>query len=507
MNTDALRAAPWKGPGSVCAAIAIVLLLYWPACYSLGVLWTDTRGDTYTSGFLIAAISLWLLWRNRAQLAGGARPLTSAWRIVGVLFLAGTALVWQFALRAGIQVAYLTLLPLALWICITLLFGWRVARATAFPIGFLIFALPVWDYLIPMLQWTTIHVVRVALRATGVPSFFAGELVQIPAGVFEIQGGCSGLHYLIVGLAVAVLLGELRHDSWRTRLHWILVGGALAVLSNWLRVYTIILAGHLSHMQSYLVRVSHYSYGWVVFLGTLVLFFAYVHFHARAPRVPRSAAAAGPVAVAAPAGETSFGWSVLVMAVAALPAILNLVIAARLPEQGATKVLVVPENLHGWKVAVGLDSQWQPVQLNADRDLRLRFSRGAEVVEMFGALYVEQRQRRKLGGRANYPPGFGADVVDEGHAEAAGLGFATQLVEHDGMRASLWRAYQVGDRWFVSATRAQFWYSARTFMVLKSEPSRVWMLRAECADDCAAAEHLLGRFVEENGEVLWPESR
>lgn len=507
MNTDASRAAPWKGPGLVCAVLVALLLLYWQASYSLVVLWSDTHGDTYTSGFLIAAIAVWLLWRNRAQLVLGAPPLTTAWRIVGLLFLAGTALVWQFALRAGIQLGYLTLLPVLLWTCITLAFGWGVARAAAFPIGYLIFALPVWDYLIGALQWITIHVVRVALRATGVPSFFAGELVQIPAGVFEIQGGCSGLHYLIVGLAVAVLLGELRRDNWRTRLRWVLVGGALAIFSNWLRVFTIILAGHLSHMQSYLVRVSHYSYGWVVFMVTLVLFFAYVHFHARPLRTVRAPAAAGPVAGAAPAGNKLAGWPALVMAVAAVPAVINLIITARLPEQGAAQVVELPANLHGWQVAAVTDSVWQPVQNDADRELHLRFARGGAEVELFAALYAEQRQRRKLGGRANYPAGLGAEVVDEGSANVAGLRFATQRVEHDGMGASLWRAYQVGDRWFVSATRAQFWYSARTFITLRSEPSRVWVLRAACADDCAAAEQLLGRFVEENGEVLWPESR
>jgi EpsI family protein len=171
------------------------------------------------------------------------------------------------------------------------------------------------------------------------------------------------------------------------------------------------------------------------------------------------------------------------------------------------QALELPPGAHGWHVAVAIESEWQPVQRNPDRDLHLRFSRGGQVIEMYAAAYIEQRQRRKLGGRANYPAGIGVEVVDEGVHTAAGKTFATQLVEHDGMRASLWRVYQVGDRWFTSATRAQLWYSARTFTTLSSPLSRVWMLRTGCAEDCAAAEQLLARFVEENGEVLWPESR
>jgi exosortase len=489
----------------VCAVLAAVLVLYWPASYSLGALWSDTEAETYTSGFLIGAIALWLLWRARAAFTAPA-PLTGAWRWPGLMFLGGCALAWQFSLRAGIQLGYLHLLPVLLWTCVLLVCGVRAARAAAFPIGFLIFALPVWDHFIPALQWLTIHVVRVALRATGIPSYFSVDLVQIPAGVFEIQGGCSGLHYLIVGLAVAALLGQLRRDSLRTRIRWLVVAGALSMLSNWVRVYTIILAGHLSHMQSYLVRVSHYSYGWLVFLGTLALFFLYVRFHAGEPRA-RAPAVNAPAVPDSAGPAAPAGWLVLVLAVAALPAVLNLIISARLPARSAQQLLVLPADTHGWHASAGADSKWRPVQHNADRDLQLRFTRGDRVVEMYAAAYVEQRQRRKLGGRANYPAGIGVDIIDAGTSTAAGKTFATQQVEHDGMRASLWRIYQVEDRWFTSPTRAQFWYSARTFTTLSSPLSRVWMLRTECAKDCAAAEQLLGSFVEENGETLWPESR
>ena len=329
MSQDTPAIAPWKGPALVCVVLAAAALLYWPGTLSLGELWSDTTGDTYTSGFLIAAVSLWLLWRQRAQLVPS--PLPARQCLAALALLAGAALIWQFALRAGIQVVYLTLLPFLWWLCVALVCGRRAARATAFPLGFLIFALPIWDYLIPLLQWLTVHVVRLALRVTGVPSYFKGEYVQIPAGIFQIQGGCSGLHYFIVGLAIAVLLGELRRDDWRVRLQLILVGGALAILSNWIRVFSIILAGHLSHMQSYLVRVSHYSYGWFVFLATLILFFFYAWHRAR-DAAPGAARAELPWAGAAFPG---YAWLGLVAVVAGLPAMLNLVISARLPHAGA----------------------------------------------------------------------------------------------------------------------------------------------------------------------------
>src|SRR5690606_24257028 len=117
------------------------------------------------------------------------------------------------------------------------------------------------------------HVVRGLLRVVGIPSHFIGNDVQIPAGTFEIAGGCSGLHFFVVALAIGALMGEMRGDDWRGRLKLLLLAGALALVCNWLRVFTIILAGHYTHMQHYLVAQSHYGYGWMVFALAMVVFF------------------------------------------------------------------------------------------------------------------------------------------------------------------------------------------------------------------------------------------
>jgi exosortase len=499
MSVDASRTVPGKGPVIVFITLAVAIGLYWPGAVALTQLWTDTRADTYTHGFLIAAISLCLLWRRRADLVTTAVP--QHWRVLALLVLAGGAATWAFGERAGIQIVYLTLLPLLWWLCIALVCGPRAARAAVFALGFLIFALPLWDHAIPVLQWLTVHVVRVGLRITGVPSFFAGELVQIPAGVFEIQGGCSGLHYFIVGIAIAVLLGELRRDPWRTRLRWVLVAGALSVASNWVRVYTIILAGHLTHMQSYLVRVSHYSYGWFVFMATLLAFFLYVRFRAPPPVEPAIVLPA-----IAPNARVPSGWVALVAAVAALPLALDMIISARLPGDADVLLLTAPPALAGGWQASAAESDWRPVQNGADVVSRWRFTRGKEFIEFYAAGYREQRQRKKLGGRANVPGGLDVEVDDVTQVTAGDREFVAYELEHGGEHASLWLGYQVGDRWFTSATRAQFWYAMRTILALRSPPSRVWMLRTPCESDCVAAGQRLGDFVVLNGEVLWPES-
>jgi len=54
--------------------------------------------------------------------------------------------------------------------------------------------------------------------------------VHIPSGTFEIAGGCSGLHFFIVALAISALYGELQRDSIKIRVALI----CLAALLVWL---------------------------------------------------------------------------------------------------------------------------------------------------------------------------------------------------------------------------------------------------------------------------------
>ena len=55
------------------------------------------------------------------------------------------------------------------------------------------------------------------LTLTGPPALFIGDVIHIPNGTFRIEEGCSGAHFMIVGLAVAALYGEQQRDPWRIR--------------------------------------------------------------------------------------------------------------------------------------------------------------------------------------------------------------------------------------------------------------------------------------------------
>jgi exosortase A len=249
--------------------VAIVTVLYWPTAVSYSIAWTDfdNLGDTH--GYLIVLMSLALLYLRRDELAGPV-PRTS---IAACLALVGLSLAWLLAYRASIQTAHQLLFPMILWTAIYALFGPQVGRTCLFPVGFLYFALPVWGVLNDLMQALTIVATRLILRLIGLPVSFHGNLVRIPEGTFAIEGGCSGLHFLVVGAAIAAYYGELHRDSARNRARLIVLAVALALLTNWIRVSVIITAGHLSDMQSYLVQVSHYGFGWSLFAVAMAIFF------------------------------------------------------------------------------------------------------------------------------------------------------------------------------------------------------------------------------------------
>jgi len=453
------RAGQFAWLMAVCGA---VLALFWPATRELGQLWLDEVRSTYTHGFLVAAVAAWLLWKRLPRESAFPQDWPAPYRGAFAAALLACVFLWLLFFRAGLPAAYLLLVPVILALAVAALFGPAAWRAARLPIAFLLFAVPTWDYLSPPAQSASIYVARFLLRSVSVPAYFDGNLVQVPDGVFAIEGGCSGLHYIIVALAVATLLGELRGDSWRMRLRWLAIALLLALLANWLRVFSIIVIGHMTHMQSYLVRVSHYGYGWVVFAVALAALFVIERRappgHAQPGSGRVDTVAASPPAAGGPA------WRLAVCLILCLPPLLNLVIdhapaaEASLPAQ--------PPPVRGWQASGGDPAAW-PAMPAADERRQWEYRAAGEAVLLYMALHREQRSGNALDAYRTLSP-------DPAARSAAG--------------------YSVGGRTFARVDAAQLWYSLRTLLTLRSQPATAWVVRAPCQPDCDAARAVLARF-------------
>lgn len=251
--------AYWRRPlGALVLLLAVILVTYWHTAWSMAMIWA--RSDTYAHGFVVPIISLWLVWRQRAVLAPMVpRPGRLAW-----LLMAGATALWLagdlVAVNAATQLALITLIVLS----VPAVLGWRVAKALAFPLAFLFFAVPIGDFLLPrLMEWTADFTVM-ALRASGIPVYREGLQFIIPSGTWSVVEACSGIRYLIASVTVGCLFAYLSYQSTRKRMVFIGVAILVPLVANWMRAYMIVMLGHYSG-NTIATGVDHLVYGWLFF--------------------------------------------------------------------------------------------------------------------------------------------------------------------------------------------------------------------------------------------------
>ncbi len=257
--------------------------------------WTELYGH-FEHGYLVLALSVWMAWKHwrAAAQAGPARaaparqvgPPSAAGGIdtdgkhratphAGPDWLAAVPLVVILALLAamqfmGVNTTRLALLPLLLLAGIALVGGRTVMLRLLWPVLFLYFAMPHWWVFNGLLQELTTAVVTQVVAWTGPPAYMEGNVVHIPAGVFEIASGCSGLNYLMTGTALAGFYALMYLRGWSARLKLLVLAAAVSLFANWVRVYALIVIGHVTDMRHYLIVVEHHSFGWGLFMVLMV---------------------------------------------------------------------------------------------------------------------------------------------------------------------------------------------------------------------------------------------
>ena len=467
--------------------VIVVAAAFWPSTAVLLAQWSDFINITFTHGWLIFAVCIWLVVRSGAAIERApARP----WPLAQLALLLAV-LAWLVSYRASIQDLHVTIFPALFWLAVAAAFGWPVARLLIFPVAFFVFALPSWAQLGNSLQELTVFAMRLVLGLTGPPVQIRGDLIHIPNGSFRIEEGCSGLHFMIVGLAVAALHGHLRRDPVRFRLAELALMAALALLANWVRVYTIIEAGYLTEMRSYLVSVSHYWFGWGVFAVALVAFFWLVNQWLPEP------AATPPGAEAASRNASGADIKGLMLATGLLLVLplLSLIVRAVRPASVLSDVPFVVLSPPWFASPPGSDSRWWPEFAGADDTEYLQVQKpGAAAIEVFRARYREQKQGAELVGSSSSL--LGPQLRWRGEqlrVTSAGTFAETEAADTEDKHSLVWWRYQVAGRTFTRGLPCQLWYGLSA--TLSRPPSSLIALRAACLGDCAAARRQLNELV------------
>lgn len=472
-----------------CAQVLVAAgawVLYWPTTATLLLKWEPSDSTTYGHGYLIAAISFWLLIRNRSRLQTVApRPSLPA----GILLVL-VSLLWLVMLRSGIQAAHQLLLPVIMWLALLTAFGPGAAFKSLFAIGYLFFALPIWDAANGLLQSATVVAAEVMLRVTHVNAYVDGNFVHLAAGVFEIAGGCSGMHFFIVALALAALYGEISDDTLKVRIQLLALAAALAVVTNWIRVYIIILAGYLTDMQHYLVRVEHYKFGWVVFAVTMTVFFLIAR---RLPAADSEPAPGSPICVVKKLRvPVARGLLISLAALALVPAwnLLAPLKAAAPPSQDA----LLPRNPGRWLGPdPSIDGAWQPVFEGAHLSAKGDYIDDGRRLSLFTAVYLQQVQGRELVGYRNSIAGEGVTVISEARIDVP-VPVIEAVIKSRAGTAVVRYFYVVGGAATNRGVVAEVSYGLQSLSA--AALSRVIAVRAACLPDCQSARAALDDLLQ-----------
>jgi exosortase len=229
---------PWQRAALGLFLVELVVL-FAPTVAWLFDRWTISVWQ-HAHGLLIPPVVGYFVYQELRPLARLPRS-SSAW---GFAFFVPALIV--HALDAGMHTQLLSAAAVvaALPGLSLLLLGRVRTRAIAFPLVFLVFALPIPLAFTEQIHWQLRQLVTAATAAAipwfGIPVFVEGTTLHMSNSVVQIADACSGFSTLYAALAVACLTAYSTPDI-RRRLLVLASAAPLAIAANLLRVIGLVL--------------------------------------------------------------------------------------------------------------------------------------------------------------------------------------------------------------------------------------------------------------------------
>lgn len=251
--------------------VALCLWLYASTALHLAIQWW--RDPNFSHGFFVPLFSLFLLWTERERLARVIiRPSWSGFAILAVAL----CLLVIGQMGAELFLARFSLLLLLAGL-IVLFAGWPFLRAVAFPLAFLLLMIPIPEILFNKitfpLQLLASQVSCAALPLFRVPTLCEGNVINIPSMPLQVAEACSGIRSLMTLIMLSIIYGYLMEK--RAWVRWVLAIASIpiAIAANSVRIIgTGLLVQYWNADKA--EGFFHASWGWAIFVVSLVMFFA-----------------------------------------------------------------------------------------------------------------------------------------------------------------------------------------------------------------------------------------
>ena len=215
---------------------ALVLILYGKVLLSMAQQWSSD--PNYGHGFLVPIFAAYILWRERNAIRKVSAQANN-WGLA--IMLAAIGLLVLGTLGSEHFTERISFLILISGIVVFLV-GWKALRSVAFPMGYLIFMIPLpaiiyYELTFP-LQLLASRLGADGLVALGVPTVREGNLLILPNCTLEVVEACSGVRSLLSLIAVVVGYVYLVEPSTWKRYILIAATVPIVIFSNGFRLVT-----------------------------------------------------------------------------------------------------------------------------------------------------------------------------------------------------------------------------------------------------------------------------
>jgi exosortase B len=271
---DATRRQQWlNGPAG--AAMLLVVgftVMFWPVFTLLAK--TVWASDEQGHGPIILAVTAWLVWLRKGKLlqatALASPARASAWWVLA----AGLLIYFVGRLQNIILFQMFSLIPLLAGAG-AITFGWQVARICAFPLFFLLFAVPlpgpVVDALTSPLKQAVSWVAEQILWRAGYPISRSGVILMVGQYQLLVADACAGLNSMFTLEALGLLyMNVVGHTNKLRNVLLAILIIPMSFTANVIRVMVLVLVTYHFGDEAGQGAV-HGAAGMILFLVALML--------------------------------------------------------------------------------------------------------------------------------------------------------------------------------------------------------------------------------------------
>ena len=412
--------------------IVVLLGFYWGTVTSIVSIWW--RSETFAHGFLILPISLYMIWTRRDGLKHTKIESSRLALVILILCVVGWIFSYAGNVLAAEQLMFFAFIPVLVY----LVYGFQLTKLIAFPLAYLIFAIPFGEELIPTLQDFTAAFTVKMLQLTGIPVFWEGRFMSIPTGNFEVAKACSGIRYLFASLALGTFYAYLTYRSYKKRLIFIIISLIMPIFANGLRAYGIVMLAYLSD-NKLAHGVDHIIYGWLFFGLIMFLLFWAGNFW----RDPQNDEI---VEIETTGHSVNIKSSIIIAAILVLAAgpLTTSWLNYKSVQEVTRDDLKLPAEVNGWVKTNEFPSDWDPVFKGADDRYLATYKKGDKSIYVVVYRYVRQTQEKEL---INYLNRIydkrNWKLVKEGKYTGVDMPLIQELIRSNQRDLLAWRWYRI----------------------------------------------------------------